>query len=222
MGPNWRFIAAIAVITTSGWAGSQPASADESPTKRASPKTCEVRRAASLLNLGTLLKQGDYTGAKFLLIGITSSFADCHGVLKLKPAAAKVPPSSDTIASFSARLINSALDNWSPSLAIAELDSVRFKAHTHPKYDLQCAYRVAEVARSFESWHQTSSATRSLQVSLDQARKDQSRALQKDLTDQLWEGMARNDSAAKGYRLQVRACFSACSPIEPAECHPDK
>jgi hypothetical protein len=174
-----------------------------------------------LLNLGTLLKQGDYTGAKFLLIGLTNMFADCHGVLKPRPNAAKLPAGSETIASFSARLINRALDTWSTELAIAELDLVRFKAHTHPKYDLQCAYRVADVARSLESWHQTSSATRTLQASLDQARKDQSRVLQKDLTDQLWEGMARNDKAAKNYRMQVRGCLSVCSPIEPAECHPD-
>jgi hypothetical protein len=221
MEPNCRFITAIIAITASFWLGCQPACADESPTKRASLKTCEVRRAASLLNLGTLLKQGDYTGAKFLLTGLTTMFADCHGVLITKPDAAKLPAASETLASFSARLINKALDTWSPEPAIAELDLVRFKAHTHPKYDLQCAYHVADVARSLESWQQASSVTRALQASLEQAKKDQSRALQKDLTDQLWENMARNDKAAKNYRMQARVCLSVCSPIEPPECHPD-
>jgi hypothetical protein len=157
-----------------------------------------------------------------MLIGLTGVFADCQGVLKPKQAAAMGAAGSETIASFSTRLINKVLHNWSPELALAELDSVRFKAQAHPEFDQRCAYRVAEVAKSFEAWHQTSSATRVLQGSLDRAKKDQSRMLQKELTDQLWEAMARNDSAAKTYRLQVRACLSSCAPIEPAECHPDE
>ena len=203
------------------WLGGKPALGDEFPKKRSSRQTCEIRRAATLLNLGTLLKQGDYTGAKFLLLGLSGTFADCQGVLKSKPAAPAGALSSDTIASFSTRLINKVLYNWSTELAIAELDSARFKTATHPELDQRCAHRVAEVARSFEAWHQTASAMRVLQASLEQARKEQSRTLQKEITDQLWEAMAHNDNAAKSYRLQIRTCFSACAPVEPADCHPD-
>jgi hypothetical protein len=221
MSSNRWFRATITILCACLWLGGRPALGDEFPKQRSSRKTCEIRRAATLLTLGTLLKQGDHTGAKFLLLGLTGTFADCQGVLQSKPDAPTGAPGSETIASFSTRLINKVLHSWSPDLAIAELDSVRFNTLTHPHYDQRCAYRVAEVAKSFEAWHQTSSTTRVLQASLEHAKQDQSRVVQKELTDQLWDAMGRNDNAAKNYRLQIRACLSACAPIEPADCHPD-
>jgi hypothetical protein len=194
---------------------------DESPTKRSSPRTCEVRRAATLLNLGTLLKQGDYTGARYLLIGLPNAFADCYGVFKLNQTTPTARPETNSIASFSQRLINKVLSDWSPDAAMTELDTARSKAQRRPEFDQRCAHRVIEVAKSLEAWHQSTSAMRVLQGAASQARTEQSRSSQKDIADRLWEAMARNDSAAKNYRLQVRACFSACAPIEPADCHPD-
>jgi len=216
-----RFIAKFATITLAAIVCGRVAMCDENPTNRTSLKVCEIRRASTLLHLGTMLKQGDYTGAKYLLQGLTSTFADCQGVLKPKLPVVASNNGPDTIASFSTRLINKVFHNWTAALAVEELDSVRFKAQARKDVDQRCAHRVAETTKSYENWTRLAGVARALQASLDYAKKEQSRSLQKELTDQLWEAMARNDSAAKAYRLQVKACYNACAPIEPQECHPD-
>lgn len=218
---NYRFIGTFVALVATSLLGATQAMSDESPTKRSSQRICEIRRAASLLNLGTLLKQGDYTGARFLLLGLPDAFADCQGVLKLGQAKPTERPENNTIASFSRRLIDKVLSDWSPDSAMTELDAARSKAQRRPEFDQRCAYRVVEVAKSLEAWHQSTSAMRVLQVSANQARTEQSRSSQKYIADRLWEAMARNDSAAKNYRAQVRACFSVCAPLEPVDCHPD-
>ena len=216
-----RFIMTLVICAATASTAVQPAACDESPKSRSTPKTCQIRRAATLLNLGTLLKQGDYAGAKFLLISLTSTFADCQGVLKSQPPPGSERPGPNTIAALSTRLINKVLHNWSADLALDELDSLRFAAEARKDVDLRCAHRLAETAKSFEDWEQRASLARTLQASLEQAKKERSKTEQKDLTDQLWEAMARNDTAAKVYRLQVRSCYSACAPIDPKGCHPD-
>lgn len=217
------FSAKLAAIAATALLCGRLALCDETPKTRTSLKTCEIRRASTILNLGTMLKQGDYTGAKFLLLGLPQAFADCHGVMAVKTSSEPDSTGTGTIAAFSKRLVNLALQDWSPNLAVAELDVVRFKAHAqaHPQRDQRCEYRVAESRKSFELWLQTASMARALQASLESAKKEQTRMQQKELTDQLFEAMERNDKAANTYRLQVRACFNACAPLEPPDCHPD-